>query len=137
MYATLANPWFHIVGVPVIFVLIGALVSMLGRKDGDTTPIRNSWAVGTTMILMTIGTVMADLHSNSQNSDVVSGLVTWLVGLMGLVFISITHDRYSSWERNANGKAGEKKHIFWGIIIPTLFAATLYGIYRYSFGGQS
>ncbi len=136
MQTVLSNPWFHIVVVPIAFVLVGASASSLGRRDGDTSPQRNNWAVGTTLLLMTIGTIAADLHTYSKDQKIVNTLTGWLIGLMFVTFMSINHDRYTSWQRDGQGSRTDGKHIFWGVILPNTIAAGLYGLYRYSLGVQ-
>ena len=63
MNSFFSDPRFHIVGIPILFVIIGVLANRLGRKDNDNSPPQNLWAVGTTLLLMSLGTVFADMRT--------------------------------------------------------------------------
>jgi hypothetical protein len=49
--------------IPLGLMIVGVFARRLGRRDGDNSPRRNDWAVGTTMLLMLLGTVVADIPS--------------------------------------------------------------------------
>ncbi len=127
MKQILSNPAFHIFGVPIIFVIIGALANRLGRRDGDTSPLKNLWAVGTIVFLMSLGSVAADIRS-APATDLLSYL-GWIIVFIVLVLVSVDHDRYGSWVRT-NGEPTDEKHTFWGIILPNLLSVSIFAVYR-------
>jgi hypothetical protein len=88
LHSIIANRDFQVFGVPVIFMSIGIFAKRLGRRDGDSSPQRNDCAVATTVLLMTLGVVVADLRAPTA---VASDLVVWLVGILFVTFISIDH----------------------------------------------
>jgi hypothetical protein len=61
-----ASAWFHVAGMPFVLMLVGVFAKRLGRRDGDDSPRRNDWAVGTTVLLMLLGT-MTDNASRERN----------------------------------------------------------------------
>jgi hypothetical protein len=126
----LSNPAFHIVGVPLIFALIGVFANRLGRRDNDDEPEINDWAVGTTILLTLLGTIAADLplSSNGGNISTVSG---WFTGVLFTLFISIDNDRFRSWERDAQGLPTKRKHLYWGVIAPIIVCSALFVLYQY------
>lgn len=56
------SPWFQVIAPPIGFLLIGMFAKRLGRRDGNDSPHINDWAVSTTVLLMTLGKVAADLQ---------------------------------------------------------------------------
>jgi len=62
----LSSPSFHFIGIPIIFVLIGVFANRLGRRDGDKSPKRNDFSVGTTTILTALGAIASDLPVNKE-----------------------------------------------------------------------
>lgn len=123
----IAHPLFQIFGIPAIFLLIGVFAKQLGRRDGDVSPHRNDWAVATTVLLMTLGVIAADLRTTTTST---TDLTAWLVGVLLFTLISIHHDRYRSWERAA-GAVTDKKKMFIGIVLPDLFAILVFSAYQY------
>src|SRR5215211_7503176 len=90
--------WFQAIAPPIAFVLIGMYAKRLGRREGDDSPLRNDWAVSTTVLLMTFAKVITDLLSYSTASQV-EGIVVlygvaWIVGLFFAVVASINIDRF-------------------------------------------
>src|SRR2546426_387446 len=112
----LSSPIFHTFLVPLLFVFAGALANRLGRRDSDDTPIRNVWAVGTTVLLMTVGTVIADVKNAAQGQ--VLSFVGWFIVVLVLMLASVDNDRYKSWSRDNEKKPTKEKDLFWGIWLP-------------------
>jgi hypothetical protein len=50
-----ASAGFQVAAVPLVLMLVGVFAKRLGRRDGDESPRRNDWAVGTTVLLMLLG----------------------------------------------------------------------------------
>ncbi len=130
----LAQSWFHIFCVPILFVLIGAVATSLGRRDGDSSPRKNDWAVGTITLLMTLGTIASDLYTYRKDTEKVSDSLGWLIVILLPVLLSIKNDRFTSWEKDSSGSPTNSKHIIWGIILPNLIAVFFFALYRYSTG---
>jgi hypothetical protein len=120
-----ASAWFHVAVVPLGLLLVGVFAKRLGRRDGDDSPRRNDWAVGTTVLLMLLGTVLGDIRT-SQGGQI-SESVTWLIGVLFTAFLSIDHDRFRSWKRDHPGNPLRDKRMFIGVItaVPTLLAISL------------
>ena len=129
----ISSKWFNVICVPVLFVLIGALANALGRRDGDKSPLRNVWAVGTSVILMSFGSVFSDMRL--ANSESLSDYLFWVIAIIILLFISMHQDRYKSWIHDNDGNPTDKKHMFWGVIIPNLVSVSVFYSYRISMGG--
>jgi cytochrome c biogenesis factor len=120
-----ASPWFHVAVVPLVLMLVGVFAKRLGRRDGDDSSRRNDWAVGTTVLLMLLGTILGDIRTAQGQ---ILEPVTWLIGVLFTVFISIDHDRFRSWELDPQGNPLRDKRMFIGVIssVPTFdFAQTL------------
>ena len=132
MEKVLSSSAFHIVGVPLVFVLIGVFANRLGRHDGDTSPTENDWAVGTTTLLTALGVIAADLSAvNTAKLLAVGG---WFIGVLFALFISIDNDRFRSWKRDATGTplSPGQKHILRGVILPNIFSCVIFIAYQYS-----
>ena len=123
----MASPLFQVLILPIILMLVGVMARRLGRRDNDDSPRRNDWAVGTTVLLMMIGVVLADFRA--PQADVTS-LPSWLGGLLLLTFLSLDHDRYRSWERDPNGHPDKQKRVIFGIVLPDIIALAVFGAYQ-------
>ena len=124
------SAWFQVAGLPLIFLLIGVYARRLGRRDGDDTPRRNDWAVATSILLMTFGTVASDLR-NAKTGEEVAALLGWLIGLLIMLFISMDYDRHLAWERDESGLPKQGKRLFVGILIPDSVSLLIFAIYQY------
>jgi hypothetical protein len=111
MQDLLAAPSFHIIGVPLIFVLIGVFANRLGRRDGDDAPKLNEWSVGTTTLLTALGAIAADLPTAQAGGDVLS-FAGWFTGVLFMLFIPIDNDRFRSWRRDVKGLPTGHKHLW-------------------------
>lgn len=127
MSAVIASPFVQIVAIPVVLLLVGVLARRLGRRDGDKTTRKNDWAVGTTLLLMALGTILGDLQNSSAP---VPDLPWWLIGVLAAAFVSLEHDRFRSWERDANGLPTEAKRLYIGIIFPDIFCFAVFASYQ-------
>lgn len=114
---------------PLVFVVIGVLANRLGRKDGDKTPKINYFSVGTSVILMTLATIISDVHVDVNGN--VQGNFGWLTIYILFVFVSIDIDRYSSWERTAQGRPTGRKHFWKGVLLPNTFGVGAFCLYRF------
>ena len=123
----LASAWFHVAVVPVILMLVGVLAKRLGRRDGDDSPGRNDFAVGTTVLLMVLGTVLGDLRTAQAQ---VAELLGWLIGILFTIFLSLDHDRFRSWERDSDGLPTKKKRLIVGVVFPDILCLAVFGFYQ-------
>ena len=114
---------------PLIFVVIGILANRLGRKDGDNTPALNYFAVGTSVLIMSLASILSDIQVDS--AGVISGSFGWITFYILFVFVSIDIDRYTSWERCSSGLPTNKKHIFRGVILPNTIGVGAFCLYRF------
>lgn len=130
MAEIIKSAWFQVVGLPLIFLLIGVYARRLGRRDGDDTPRRNDWAVATSLLLMTFGTVASDLR-NARTGEEIVALFGWLIGLLIMLFISMDYDRHLSWERDASDRPQKGKRMFVGILIPDTLSLLIFALYQY------
>ncbi len=120
--------WFQVVGIPIVLMLIGVLATGLGRRDGDDSPRLNDWAVGTTLLLMVLGTILGDIGTAKAQLPV---LVVWLIGVLFTVFLSLTYDRYYSWERDqTTGRPGNRKRLLVGVIVPDILCLLIFGMFQ-------
>lgn len=133
IHNALASPAFKIFAIPVIFLILGVLSNRVGRRDGDTTPRQNDWAVGTKTLLMTLSKIASDLEGSTSTTN--PELIAWLVGIFFFLFISVDHDRFRSWELartlGTAQQATDKKDIFLGVILPDVVALGLFISYQY------
>ncbi len=125
----LSSPWFQIAGIPLGLMLVGVLAKRLGRRDGDRTPRRNDAAVSTEILLIILGAALVDFR-NTRNPIAVSTNLGWLAAILVLVFLSIDHDRFHSWVRDARGAPTATKHLFFGVILPDLVALGVFALYQ-------
>ena len=123
------NPWVQVAAVPLVLMLIGVLARRLGRRDGDDTHRANDWAVGTTLLLMALGTILGDLFNTAQPSAQIV-LIYWLLGVLAAAFVSLNQDRYVSWARDTNGLPMKHKRLFMRIIFPDALCFSIFGAYQ-------
>jgi hypothetical protein len=122
-----ASDGFSFIGVPLIFVVLGVLSKWIGRRDGDTAPHRNELAVGSSVMLMTTGKIIADACAPGAK---VPTLLLWAgIGVL-LVYTSAAFDRHLSWVPNPTSMSNEKRW-FLGIIFPNAVALCFFGGYQY------
>jgi hypothetical protein len=122
-----ASAWFQVAVVPIVLMMVGVFAKRLGRRDGDDSPGRNDWAVGTTVLLMVLGTVLGDIRTaQSQMPE----LLAWLIGLLFTAFLSLDHDRFRSWERDDQGLPLNSKRLFVGVILPDVLCLAVFGLYQ-------
>jgi len=132
-------------GVPLVFTVIGAFASRLGRRDGDNSPRRNHWAVGTSVILMSTATIIASMgaslavggkagagssHTVAAPSSLPPAMdFVWLLGFLVLMWLSVDMDRFSSWVRDDEGKPTGKKSVLRGIVLQNAIAVGAFALY--------
>ena|SRR6266540_1389804 len=127
MQGLFSSAWFQVVAVPPILMLVGVFARRLGRRDGDTSPRANDWAVATTVLLMLLGIIFGDLRDpKAQTTE----LLGWLIGVLFTGFASLDHDRYRSWERDANNAPTDRKRIWVGVVIPDMLCLVVFGVYQ-------
>ena len=114
---------------PLVFVAVGVYANRLGRKDGDETPKINYFAVGTSVFIMSLATILADIHFNEQGY--VEGNFGWVAVYLLCIFVSIDVDRYSSWVRCDQGLPTEKKHLWRGVVFPNSLGIIAFCLYRF------
>jgi hypothetical protein len=112
---------FAVLLVPLGFACVGMLAKLLSRPDGTPSPIRDDFAVGISMMLMTFSTIVADLLSAARAlAPPALSSVVWLVGVVILLFALLSFERYFFWEVAPGGK---RRRLLVGIVLPD--AATL------------
>ncbi|MEW8436622.1 MAG: hypothetical protein AB2689_00550 [Candidatus Thiodiazotropha taylori] len=117
------------IGIPLSFVVVGAFAARLGRKDGDGTPAINHFAVGTTVLSMSLATILSDITINSAGN--LEGNFIWATFYLLFIFVSIDIDRFSSWQRDEQGIPTNRKHVVRGIVIPNSFGVIAFCVYRF------
>lgn len=123
-----SNPWTQVAAIPFFLMVIGVMARRLGRADRDSSPRRNDLAVGTTLLLMSLGTILGDIHGSTP--ETLPKLLIWLVGVLAAAWISVDHDRSNSWVRNEEGLPTNQKRIFLGIILPDVVCFTVFAAYQ-------
>jgi len=129
MTKTLSAPWFQIAVVPLFLMMIGMFARRLARRDGDNSPARNDFAIGTTIILLLFGIAVGDVGRATPAE--LAGLLVLLVIIAVVLFASLEHDRYRSWERDNQGLPTNKKGIFLGVVAPNVIGLLLFSWYQY------
>ncbi|HEY0024477.1 MAG TPA: hypothetical protein VGB24_16300 [Longimicrobium sp.] len=124
-----ANAAVQLLGYPLMLTLVGMYTRRLGRRDGDPSPRRNDWAIGTTLLFMTFGVVVSDMRVAPVEADVSPGVGWLLIVLLGLV-ISLDIDRTHSWARDAGNRMTDRKRLGVGIIGPNILALGIYCSYQ-------
>jgi hypothetical protein len=99
----LRSAWFQIAVVPLFLMLIEIFAKRLGRRAGDTSPARNDFAVGTTILLMLFGIAVGDVGRAASDPAELVAFLGFLVVVACVLFVSMEHDRFRSWERDAQG----------------------------------
>jgi hypothetical protein len=131
MFGLTSDQWLQIIVLPIVFVAVGIIAKKLGRRDGDDSPHRNDWAVGTAVILMTFGKIAADLVDIPKGETTApSQIFWWLFGLFLALFFFINHDRFASWEKDANGLVTKRKRLILGVIIPDSLSLVIFASYQ-------
>lgn len=116
-----ANAWVQLLAYPLLLTVVGMYTRRLGRRDGDASPRRNDWAIGTTLLFVTLGVVVSDIRVAPVQTDVSPGVGWLLIVLLGLV-ISLDIDRTHSWVRDAGNRMTDTKRLGIGIIGPNIVA---------------
>jgi len=81
------------------------------------------------MLLMTLGTVAADLKNAKSSEDLVI-LLLWVIGLLLCLFLSLDYDRYRSWKLDNTRKPLREKALMRGIILPDFLSAIIFTAYQ-------
>ncbi len=123
----LANPWTQVAAIPLALLLIGMEARRLGRRDGDDSPRKNDWAVGTVLLLMALGTILGDIR---DEQTVILNNLFWLLGILLAAFVSIDHDRSNSWIRDQQGLPTNQKRLFVGIILPDVLCLSVFAAFQ-------
>jgi hypothetical protein len=131
-----SDQWLQIVLLPLIFAAVGVIAKRLGRRDGDDSPFRNDWAIGTGVILMTFGKVAADLMEYKANAapnnlpPIASEIFWWLFGMLLALFFFINHDRFGSWNKDATGTVMRSKRMLVGVVMPDIISVLIFASYQ-------
>ena len=123
-----ANAAVQLLGYPLMLTLVGMYTRRLGRREGDPTPRRNDWAIGTTLLFMTFGIVVSDIRLAGVGTDV-SPAIGWLLVLVLALLMSVDVDREHSWQRDGGKRTGTKRLLV-GIVLPDTFALVIYTVYQ-------
>lgn len=127
------NAWVQLLGYPVMLTLIGMYTRRLGRREGDPTPRRNDWAIGTSLLFMTFGVVVSDIRAAAAGTHVAPTL-GWLLVVVLAMFASVDLDREHSWQCDSGGTTTGTKKMLIGIVIPDTVALLLYTGYQFQKG---
>lgn len=125
--------WMQVVGLPIVFAIIGVFAKKLGKRDGDDSPHVNDWAVSTSVLMMTFGKVAADCAEFQSAIERKAGgenVFWWLIGILLSIFISIEHDRFRSWKKDKNNVVLKEKKLLVGVIIPNLLSVLVFVSYQ-------
>jgi hypothetical protein len=102
---------------------------MISQIDllGMAGPRINDLAVGTTLLLMLLGTIVGDLRTAETKTQ---ELLCSLVIVLACIFVSMDHDRYRSWIRDAAGLPTTDKRLFVGVVGPDLACFAVFAAYQ-------
>lgn len=114
--------------IPIAFIVIGILAARLGRRDGDTSPLGNTYAVGTSVAIMCLSTAIVECFKAPSGSR--ETFLYWILIFSLFTWWSTDRDRYSSWERDQNGEPTDKKDTTQGIVVPNIVAIVLFVTYQ-------
>jgi hypothetical protein len=129
--ATSISPLHESIILAIVFVSFGVLVKFAGRRDNDPSPKRNEFAVSTSVSLMTLSKIFADLFANTPPSHAL--LLMAAIGLLPPLFFAV-FDRYVSWDAS---NAPPKKKIWLGIVVPDIMAIlVLFSYYWLRYSGE-
>ena len=133
MTAFLSSNIFNTYLLPLVFVSLGILTNLLGKKDGAEHRFSNDLAVGSTVFLLCISTVFADIHAvrQSNSSQNFEDFFAWLMWFLILMLASLVNDRFNSWVKDGKGKKLEQKHWLWGITVPVALSFLFFVLYKW------
>jgi hypothetical protein len=126
-----ANAAVQLLGYPLMLTLVGMYTRRLGRRDGDASPRRNDWAIGTTLLFMTLGVVVSDIRVAPMEADVSPG-IGWLLTVLLALLASVDIDRTHSWVRDTGNRMTDTKRLGIGIVGPNIVALGIYCGYQVS-----
>jgi hypothetical protein len=116
--------FFRIIGIPILFLILGVIFKLLGRHNNDETSLRDSFAVSTTLMLMILSKSSSDIYARPLSQETLV-LFSWILTILIITGASVAWDRYKSWEPNSKKKSLKK-----GIIWPDLIAFTMFISYQ-------
>lgn len=120
-----SNPAFRVLGIPTIFVVVGVYANRLALRDGDDRSWTESWVICTSTLLMTIGTIVADMQQPGASTN---ELIAWLVAALCFIFASVEHERFRSWRINDDGIPVRRPVV--GVLIPALASLAFFVAYQ-------
>lgn len=129
----LSSDLFNTYLLPLVFVGLGILVNMLGKKDGQEHDFSTDLAVGSTVFLLSISTVFSDMHASRKQAQPppLDDFFAWLMFFLILLLASLVNDRFNSWIKDGNGNKLEKKHPVWGVGVPVLLSLAFFVLYKW------
>lgn len=129
----LSSDGFNTYILPLIFVGLGILVNMLGKKDGLRHDFSNDFAVGSTVFLLSISTVFSDMHSSRKQAQPppLDDYFAWLMFFLVFLLASLVNDRFNSWARDTSGNKLEQKNLLWGVFVPVVLSFVFFVIYKW------
>jgi len=131
--ATSMSPLHEAFTLAAAFVSLGVLAKLAARRENDRTPKINELGIPTTVSLMTLSKIFADIFAAGSPSHEL--LTAAAIGLPALLLF-VVWERYVSWY-DAPGSPPRRK-FWWGIVIPDILAiAVLFLYYLLRYGGLS
>jgi hypothetical protein len=107
-----------------VFVSYGVLTKLAGRRENDSAPKINEFAISTSISLMTLSKIFTDLFTNGPPSH--TFLLAAAIGILAPLFFAVM-DRYVSWDAPPGGQPTKK--IWLGIVIPNIMAVSVLVLY--------
>lgn len=129
----LSSDVFNTYLLPLVFVLLGVLANMLGKKDGQQHDFSTDLAVGSTVFLLSISTVFADMYASRKLAQPppLDAFFAWLMFFLVLLLASLVNDRFNSWVKDGQGRKLERKHGIWGVGVPVILSFGFFVLYKW------
>jgi hypothetical protein len=105
-------PFQESLTLAAVFVFAGILVKLLGRRDNDPAPKINDFAVATSISLMTLSKIVADIFSVPSPSR--ETVLAEVIGILAPLLFAVM-DRFVSWHDLPAGQPRAKScgWVFW------------------------
>jgi drug/metabolite transporter (DMT)-like permease len=122
--ATSMSPLLEPLILATAFVILGIFAKLAARRDNDPALKINDLAVSTSVSLMTLSKIFADLFAAGSPSHEL--LLAAAVGSPTFLFF-VLWERYFSWHEPPH--TPPRKKFWWGIVIPNIMAMSVLFLY--------